>query len=174
MCWPAKLRRPAVDRWTTARWASWPFLVIVAALAVVLSVVRIFDVPLQVNASMAAAGLQARMQASGVAQGLAAPGVAGLPLLATAPTALFRLVTGDGLLAGRLSGIYGGLLVVIATWLLAGELFYRRVRVGSYGVVIEDDGRWLMVVAAAVVAGSVPFYQFSREPIWLEAVAWAA
>jgi hypothetical protein len=95
----------------------------------------------------------------------------GTPSGALGLSYLFTLVTGEALLGMRLAGVAAALTVVLGTWLLGCEFFRRQPVFGQYGEVIEDDGRWMALLAALVVATPVVTYAYARIPMLLEPVA---
>jgi hypothetical protein len=93
------------------------------------------------------------------------------PMLASA-WALAIWLGGDPLLSLRAIGLVSGLLAVSALWLLGGELFRRPLRLGPYEEVIEDEGRSLALLAAALFATSPLLLHFGQLPVFLEPVTW--
>jgi len=151
--------------------AGWPWAVILLVATAALSTARWANLPARIDLVTAGAGLQAAALLRDGANWFE-PGVLSIPALASAAGAVGQLLTGDALLGVRLAGLYAGLLLVAAVWLLGCELFRRRRLAGSYGEVIEDDGAFPALVAAAITAGGAPFLFFARAPIFLEGVAW--
>ncbi|MBX3010711.1 MAG: hypothetical protein KF832_04355 [Caldilineaceae bacterium] len=90
--------------------------------------------------------------------------------LGTTATAFFYALTDDLLLSTRLAGLWGAALTIIATWLLATELFARLVS-SSTGRA-EDQGQWPTLIAVILLIFMLPLLLFSRLPVLLEMVAW--
>lgn len=90
--------------------------------------------------------------------------------LAAAIPALFFWLTHDLLLSVRLSGLWGALLTISATWLLGAELFRRP----AYGAIEtgEDQGQRPALLAAILVMVTMATILFSRLPVLLEMVGW--
>ncbi|MCC6165705.1 MAG: hypothetical protein IT329_00630 [Caldilineaceae bacterium] len=142
-----------------------------ALLLVILALLYTFelrDLPARVDPITAGTGLQVRQVLQGDGSFLW-QGEPALPRLGLA--LLMTWVAHDGLLGVRLAGVGAGLLTVAAAWLLATELFRRAPQQGEFGEVIEDDGRWLALMAAASAAVGVAVYHFARMPVYLESVA---
>lgn len=156
---------------------GWPYLVLILLLAGVLMSWQLTELPARVDPIVAQNGLQSLALAQGAETRLFHPGATGLPLLAYIPTAAaLRLLNdvlvsdvllNDVLVSARLVGVAAGLLTVAATWLLGCELFRRTQRVASHRVVLEDDGRWIALLAALVVATSHIAIHFSHVSIYL-------
>jgi hypothetical protein len=72
----------------------------------------------------------------------------------------------------RLPGLIAGLVTVLSTWLLARELFARKPVTAPHDEVIEDDGQWPALLAAALLAIMLAMIHFARLPFYLEPVAW--
>ncbi|RIK58002.1 MAG: hypothetical protein DCC57_01315 [Chloroflexi bacterium] len=142
-----------------------------AVLLVILALLYTFelrDLPARVDPITAGTGLQVRQ----VLQSDGSPLWQGEPPLPRLGLALLMTwVTHDPLLGVRLAGVVAGLLMVAAVWLLATELFRRAPQQGIFGEVIEDDGRWLALMAAASAAVGVAVYHFARMPVYVESVA---
>lgn len=145
-----------------------------AFLLVLLTLLYTFELralPPRVDRVTAVIGLQVRQWLQGEATGffggkwgeLAIPGI-GLPLFIT-------WLVRDGLLGARLAGALVGPAMVSGVWLVASELFRRAPRYGEFGEVLEDDGRWLTLMAAALSAVGVAVYHFARMPLFLEGTA---
>jgi len=150
---------------------GWPWAIAILAIAAILMTLRWDALPARIDAVTVYAGLQADTLLQGGASWFE-PAELPVPALASAATALGKAVTGDALLGARIAGLYAGLLLVTAVWLLGGELFRRRPLLGEFGEVIEDDGRLPALIAAAIAAGGAPFLLAARLPLFLEAVAW--
>ncbi len=151
--------------------ASWPWAALLLAVVAVLSTVRWSDLPARIDFVTARAGLQASALLRGDANWFV-PDRLPIPALASAVAAVGQSLTGDALLGVRLAGLVAGLLMVAAVWLLGCELFRRRSLTGAYGEVIEDDGAFPALLAAAIAAGGMPLLFFARVPIFLEGAAW--
>jgi len=151
---------------------GWPIFLAILAVAGLLYSWGAEKIPALVDDSTAQIGLQALSIARGETSDIFAPGATGSPLFTYLPAAIAMRITGDPLLGIRLSGLLTGLLTVVATWLLGCELFRRTPRLGSYQILIEDDGRWIANVAAALLAFGYVMFHFSRTPVYLAPVAW--
>mgnify|MGYP005853066225 CR=1 FL=1 len=86
--------------------------------------------------------------------------------------ALALRLTGDGLLALRLTGTLTALLLLLGVWLVGCELFRRTPVRGPYDEVLEDDGRWLALLALLVTGIALPLVAYARVPVALDAAAW--
>lgn len=150
---------------------AWYGLVFLLVLLALLYTFELRALPPRVDSVTAMTGLQVRQWLQGEATGFfggkwgepAAPAI-GLPLFIT-------WVVRDGLLGARLAGTPAGLAMVMGVWLVASELFRRAPRYGEFGEVLEDDGRRLTLMAAALSAVGVAAYHFARMPLYLEGVA---
>lgn len=150
------------------QWYGLVFLLLVLAL---LYTYDLRALPARVDDVSAATGLQVRNVLRGDGTALFG-GQRGAPALPGLALALLTTVVGrDGLVGARLAGVIAGLLVVTGIWLVASELFRRIPRQGEFGEVLEDDGRWLTFIAAALAATGVAVYYFARMPVHMEAVA---
>ena len=151
---------------------GWPYLVLIVLLAGGLYLFRIPDLPARVDLPTAGVGLAARAWQDGHAAGF----FVGNPIVRPLPTVLVTSVglwlSRDALWAVRLAGVVAALALIGAVWLLGCELYRRVPAYELYGEVVEDDGRWMALLAALAVACSVPLYHFGRTPVHLEPVAW--
>ncbi len=86
---------------------------------------------------------------------------------------LSRLIFRDNLVAVRLAGVGAALFLLSAVWLVGSELFRRVPVYGHFGEVLEDDGRWIALMAMLIVGVSLPLYHWSRVPVVLEGTALA-
>ena len=153
-------------------YAGWPYLFIILAGAGLLYMTAPLDMPVRTDAFTAQLGIGARTAFDNNSTDFVTLPQTGLSRYAYYPTALAEMITGDGLLSVRLVGGYAGLLSVLATWLLGCELFRRAPLYGGFGETIEDDGRWIALLAALIAAFGVPFMHFGRIPVFLESVSW--
>lgn len=151
---------------------SWPYLFLILAVAALLFTWQLGAVPLQVDGDTASHGLQALKIASGREMRLFAPGWANIPLLAYAPAAMGMIWSGDPLVGNRLAGVSAGLLTLLGIWLLGCELFRRPPRYSENGELLEDDGRWIALLATGFTTIGYTFIHFSRLPEYMEPVAW--
>jgi hypothetical protein len=155
---------------TVRPWDSWPYWVVLLILFALLYSYRLLDIPLRVDPLSARVGLAAQ----GWVRDLAIPPLAtepnNLPLPTLGITALARLIWQDNLTAARVAGVVSALFLVSAVWLAGSELFRRVPVYGLYGEVLEDDGRWIALMAMMIVGVSLPLFHWSRVPIVLEAV----
>ncbi|MEZ4867583.1 MAG: hypothetical protein R3C14_40020 [Caldilineaceae bacterium] len=92
--------------------------------------------------------------------------------LTTVTTAVGIQLTGDLLTGVRLAGLGAALLTIFATWLVGAELFRRSVVNNVVHTQIEDDGRWLALLAALFLIFNAAMLTYSRTPIFMESVAW--
>ncbi len=151
--------------------AGWPVLVMMLAVSRWLFAWRLDQLPLRVDGDPASHGLQALALVTGAETGIFAPGWAHIPLLAYYPAAWGMRLVEDWLVGNRLAGVYAGLLGLVATWLLACELFRRRPTWNHAGVQ-ESDGRVAALVATALTGLGYTYIHFSRLPQYMEPVAW--
>ncbi len=128
--------------------------------------------PVQIDDAIAQIGLQAQAIATGTETHLFSAMQGQINPLALTPTALVIWLSGDPLLGTHVAGIFAGLLTVVATWLLGAELFRRTPVWGYFGECMEDNGKWLALMAALIVAATYGVLQFSRLPVYLEPVGW--
>jgi hypothetical protein len=151
---------------------GWPILAGILGFATLAYVFRWLAVPARIDLLTAEAGLMAightgtpiRVEMNGLH-------VSGVAL--TVSTLCARL-WGDGLAGVRMAGLSSGLLLIVAVWLLGGELFHRTPSYGRYGEMNEDDGLFAKALATVVAAFGLPALFFSRAPIVLEGVAWGS
>ncbi len=132
------------------------------------------DVPVRVDSRVAQMGLQARAGLETGWRHLFQAHGEGQPSLAYLTTGLGIWLTGDNLLGIRLAGLLAGVLATLATWLVGREIFRRIPLYGPYGEWLEDDGRWLCWLAAALFATNHATLHFSRHPLHMEVVAWGS
>lgn len=132
------------------------------------------DVPVRVDIRVAELGLQARAELAAGWRQLFQPVEEGQLPLAYLTTGLGIWLTGDNLLGIRLAGLLAGVLATLATWLVGREIFRRVPLYGPYGEWLEDDGRWLCWLAAALFATNYATLHFSRLPLHMEVVAWGS
>ena len=109
-----------------------------------------------------------------VKSGLAAQSSLSPTAVAVAVPALVGRVLGDGLAGARVAGLYAGILLVAAVWLLGAEIFRRTPTRGAYGSTIEDDGRLAKMLATAIAAFGLPVLFYARAPVILEGLAWGS
>lgn len=152
---------------------SWLLLLFTAIGAGLLFSFNLLQLPPNVEQQSAKYGLQAiSMLNQPEIPNLLATGSAGQPLLTTLITAISIQLSDDVLLGMRIAGLFAGVLVVVATWLVGCELFRRVARRGRQDEIFEDDGRFPALLAAAIVAGSVLAIHASRLPVQMEPIAW--
>lgn len=152
--------------------SGWPQLLLILLAALLLFGWGLTQMPLRVEPLEAESGLQALAIARNETHGLFTPIRTALPQIAHWPAAVGMRLTGEVLLGARLVSVLQGMLLTAATWLLSCELFRRVPRQGPYGVVLEDDGRWIALLAALTVAVGHVAIHFSRIPIYLAPAAW--
>ncbi|MCS6844412.1 MAG: glycosyltransferase family 39 protein [Caldilineales bacterium] len=124
----AQVRRPA-----RADLAAWPLLLILAA-AAWMRLFRLGEVPDQFHGDMASWGLAAREYLDGVRQNLFTTLWADIPALVFWQTSLAMRAFGDNLYGLSMHSAIHGVLSVLGTYLLANELFDRRVGLLSAGL----------------------------------------
>lgn len=151
--------------------SSWPTLLGILILAGGLLTWQLGQMPVYVHESVAQNGLQSLALAQGNHSGLFRPGATGLPNVAYLPAAAMMRAVDDALMGSRFSGVVAALMTVLATWLLGCELFRRTPRPGPHATLLEDDGRWIAVMAALVVALSHVTIHYGRMGIFLAPVA---
>ncbi len=152
--------------------SGWPMLLILLILLGGLYAFRLTDLPLRVDELSARVALTAQAWVDGQWPALAAP-PATFPLPTLALTTFVHLLVDDNLLAARLTGLVAAFGLMVAVWLVATEL-YRRIPVyGAFGEVLEDDGRWLALLAVLALGVMLPMYHWSRMPVVLEGVMWS-
>lgn len=146
---------------------AWPAIVL--ALLLVMVALSIgwgwTALPVRIDAALASFGLQAQALAGGTGTWLE-PGVTGAPQLASAPVGLLAPLAGSALAASHLLGLLGAVLIVVATYLLAVELFAE-----------SPSRRQLGLLAAGFTGCTLVILHFGRLAPYLPAVAagvWAA
>jgi hypothetical protein len=156
---------------TVRPWDGWPYWVVLLFIFAFLYSYRLPTIPLRVDPLSARVGLaaQAWVRDLEVPQLAAAPNELPLPVIAV--MTLSRLVLRDNLLAVRAAGVTAALFLVSAIWLVGSELFRRVPVYGVYGEVLEDDGRWIALMAMIVAGVSLPLLHWARVPLILEGVA---
>lgn len=152
--------------------SGWRWILAILIGSSILYLLQLANLPAKLEPAIAETGLQALAILRGEVETLFFPGATGLPMLAYIPSALAIQLSGHPLIGVRLAGVGSGALMILGTWLLACELFRRVPRYGRYGTLIEDDGRWIAILAALIVATSHVTLHFSRIPIYLAPIAW--
>ena len=133
---------------------------------------RLAAVPTSLDAGLSRFGLAALGIASGQGGGFFTPGPLGLPWASHGLTALFMLIGRNVLLELRLGGFVTGMIAVVATWLLGRELFLRHPSHTDDQEFLEDNGGWMALLAAALLAIGYATIHFSRLPHYIEPAAW--
>jgi hypothetical protein len=133
---------------------------------------RLAAVPTSLGTGLSRFGLAALGMASGQRGGFFTPGPLGLPWASHGLTALFMLMGRNVLLELRLSGFVAGMVAVFATWLLGREIFLRPLSHTTDNEFLEDDGGWMALLAAALLAIGYATIHFSRLPHYIEPAAW--
>ncbi len=151
---------------------GWPLLLVVLLAAMILYLWQLWRIPARIDHVVAEIGLQSLDILRGNTTSLFFSGMTDLPMLAYVPSALMIELTGDPLFGVRLAGVGSGLLMIISTWLLCCELLRRVPRISRFGTILEDDGRWIALLAAMIVAFGHVTLHYSRLPIYLGPVAW--
>jgi len=152
--------------------SGWIGILIVLAVAALLFGWRLATMPLPLDNGLSEFGLTALALATGRVDGFFLPGPEGLPFLSHWLTALFMFIGDNVLLELRLSGLIAGLTTVMAVWLLGREIFLRRPLRGQDDDSLEDDGGWIALLAAALLALGYATIHFSRLPHYIEPAAW--
>lgn len=169
-----RLRPPVVygDNYleTVRPWDSWPYWLVLLVIFAVLYVYRLLEMPLRVDALSARVGLAAQSWIRDGQMPALAASASDFPLPTLATVALFRFGLRDNLLSLRVAGLVTALCLLSTVWLFATELFRRVPVYGLYGEVLEDDGRWIALMAMIVVGISLPTLHWARMPYVLEGV----
>ena len=147
---------------------GWPVLIGILGLATFAYLFRWTDVPARIDRLTAYTGLMAQ------GDSVISTSILQLSGAAAAAPALVSRIVGDGLVGVRFAGLYSGLLLIVAVWLLGDEIFRRTPAYGRYGLMTEDDGRLPKMLATAVAAFGLPLLFFARAPVILEGVAWGS
>jgi hypothetical protein len=151
---------------------GWPILLLILGAAAAAYLYDLIRAPIRVDAAVAEAGLQALSLLNGAELRLFDAGQGFAPMIAYLPLAAAMAAAGDGLLGMRWMGTLAALATVIGTWLVGCELFRRTPVLGEYGEILEDDGQWMALAAAALAAGQTATFYFARLPLYLVSVAW--
>jgi hypothetical protein len=156
---------------TVRPWDGWPYWVVLLIIFAAFYTYRLFDLPLRIDPLTAHVGLAAQAWV----RDLELPGLATAPSKFPLPTlglvSLIRLVLRDNLWSVRIAGVATALALISAVWLVGSELFRRVPIYGEYGEVLEDDGRWIALLAMMIAGVSLPLLHWSRAPLVLEGVA---
>lgn len=156
---------------TVRPWDAWTYWLVLLAIFGILYSYRLLDVPLRIDPLSARVGLAAQAWVRGLEIPPLATSPNELPLPTLGVVALSRLALRDNLLALRVSGVVTALSLLTAIWLVGTELFRRVPVYGEFGEVLEDDGRWMALMALNVAGVSLPMMHWARVPLLLEAVA---
>jgi hypothetical protein len=156
---------------TVRPWDGWPYWSVLLVIFAILYSYRLPDIPLRIDPLSARAGLAARAWVHDLHMPQLAAAPNDLPLPVTALVALSRLVLRDNLLAVRVAAVVAALFLISAVWLVGSELFRRVPVYGVYGEVLEDDGRWIALMAMIVTGVALPLLHWARVPLILEGVA---
>jgi hypothetical protein len=156
---------------TVRPWDGWPYWVALLVIFVLIYSYRLLELPLRVDPLTARVGLAAQAWVRELEIPRLAADPNDLPLPTIGLVALARLVLRDNLLAVRVASVSAALVLVTAVWLVGSELFRRVPAYGLYGEVLEDDGRWIALMAMIITGVSLPLFQWSRVPLVLEGVA---
>lgn len=152
-------------------WDSWPYLIILLGIFALLYSYRLLDLPLRLDPLSARIGLAAQAWVRDHELPHLATAANDFPLPTVGVVALSRTLFQDNLVAIRIAGVISALFLLCAVWLVGTELFRRVPVYGTFGEVLEDDGRWIALMALIVVGVSLPLYHWSRVPMVLEGVA---
>jgi hypothetical protein len=154
---------------------GWPVAALILAAGVFLMIWSSDRLPAQIPEQTARLALQAFAQVGGE-QSLFAYGDANQPGFASLPLAAFLFAGFRPLDAIRWGGVMAGVTALIASWLLACELFRRSGDpapddADAYDLPVDDDGRTPALWSLLVLAGAVPMIHFGRLSGQLESVA---
>lgn len=152
-------------------WSGWPLLLVLLVLLGAFYGFQLVDLPLRVDELTATTSLAAQAWVDGQTPPLAATPTAG-PLPTLVVSAFFHRLVEDNLLAARLAGLAAAAGLIAAVWLMATELFRRTPVYGHFGEVLEDDGRWIALLAVLALGVLLPMLHFARVPLVLEGVTW--
>lgn len=154
---------------------SWPWMLPIALLALLLSSWDRGALPGVIPAPAAAAADQAALVADGSGPGWLRQGGAQVTGLATLPAALITRMAGDPLRGGASAGALAAALLVAGVWLLGCELFRRtpdcQDATAPGAGWLQDDGRLPALLAAFALAGSAPLLHLGRFAGQVEPVA---
>jgi hypothetical protein len=118
------------------------------------------SLPVRIDPQVARSGLQAKALLAGTGSGWLAPGATGAPQITYFPAGLAALVLGNALAGAHLAGLLAGLATVIATYLLADELFW-----------LSPQRHSLAILGAGFTAAAVALFHFGRLAHYLPATA---
>jgi hypothetical protein len=149
-------------------WDGWPYCLVILLLLAVVYSYRLLDLPIRVDALSARVGLAAQLWVNTLHLPSLTAAPNDLPLPTLGLSALFELTLHDNLLAMRVAAVATALGLVTAVWLLGTELFRRVPIYGLFGEILEDDGRWLALMAMLVVGVSLPLLHWARVSWLLE------
>ncbi len=156
---------------TVRPWDGWPYWVVLLVIFAALYSYRLFELPVRIDPLSAHVALAAQAWVRDLELPRLASAPSELPLPTLGFVALTRFILRDNLLAVRVAGVSAALLLISAVWLVGSELFRRLPVFGLYGEVLEDDGRWVALLAMMVVGVSLPIFHWSRSPLVLEGLA---
>jgi hypothetical protein len=156
---------------TVRPWDSWPYWIALLVIFALLYSYRLLDIPLRIDPLSARIGLAAQTWVREMTMPPLAANPNNLPLPTLALATMARFVLRDNLLALRAAGVFAALFLISAVWLVGSELFRRVPVYGPYGEVLEDDGRWIALMAMIIAGVSVPLLHWARAPFVLEGVA---
>lgn len=168
--WLAQTKRPSGEVYPRYHWMILALLLVITGLLLGWPLQR--RIPLPLHELDAQIGLRALAIANGTDPRLFAATSDPIPQLAVAPAALAMRLTGNPLLGARLTGLFVSLLTIVATWLLGNEIFRRPLLLGYFGETLEDEGQWVALLAAALVAINAAIIYIGRLPVYLEPVGW--
>lgn len=168
--WLAQTKRPGGEVYPRYHWVVLALLLVITGILLGWPLQR--RVPLPLPEPDAQIGLRAWAIANGTDTRLFTTSPDLIPQLAVAPAALAMRLTGNPLLGARLTGLFVSLLTIVATWLLGNELFRRPLLLGYFGETLEDEGQWVALLAAALVAINSAIIYVGRVPVYLEPVGW--
>ena len=152
----AQLRRVALER-PRITGEGLLHLGILAALLLAALIMRAYELttlPYNFDGDFASVGLQARSIATGQEQRIFAYGWAAIPMLGYYPAAITMALFGTGLAGLNISGVIGGLLMIVGIYLLGRDLFHPRVG----------------LIAAALMTVSYAHLAASRQACYLDPV----
>lgn len=150
---------------------GWPWLLAALALATFLFTWRNASMPASIPTELYPLGVQAIRLPDMMRAGLLQTGSSGVPYLSTVWSGLWIRLLANPFLGWAWSGLFAGLWIVFAIWLLACELLRRPTQLSANGEPIEDDGRTAAGWSAIAAALMVPLIVYSRLPLLIDVAA---
>ncbi|MCO6450604.1 MAG: glycosyltransferase family 39 protein [Caldilineales bacterium] len=132
---------------------AWLVLGVILAAGFLLRYVNLAGIPSDFHGDMASQGLQAREILEGKNPFLFREGWANIPMMAFVPASLSLRIFGNNLFGLNMTSVIGGLLSILALYLLAWRLF---------------DSHRIAALAAAILAINTPHIHFSRIAAYMD------